>query len=342
LYKWQEYFSWEQIAGSNGHSPFFPYCFEFSQPPAGYSAGSLSFSISHSAACTDRFKLKLAGATRDGALSLAFHFDSRLFRREDIARLAGQYLTLLGSAVASPESALTDLKILSQADRAQVLRRFNPASLSLPPAQVIHQLIAAQALRRPEARAVVVEEQELSYGELNRRANQLAHYLQKLGVGPEVLVGLCLERSVELVVGMLAILKAGGAYLPLDPALPAERLAGMIADAQPRVLLTERRLAAGLGTGVVCLDEDWEKIAQESEQEPPQRVGPENLVYVLFTSGSTGRPKGVALEHRHLCSYVQSVSERLKLPEGASYATVTTFAADLGHTAIFPALSSGG
>jgi len=240
---WQECFSWEQIEidGYKGEGvPFFPYCFEFGDKCASYKAGPVTFSISHQSACIDRFKLKLTGLGRPGpgdALSLALHYDSRLFRRDDIARMAEQYMTLLGSAVATPEAALTDLKILSQAERAQILRRFNPAPPSLPPAQVIHQMIAAQ---EPKARAVVVEEQELSYGELNRRANQLAHYLQKMGVGPEVLVGLCLERSVDLVVGMLGILKAGGAYLPLDPGLPAERLAGMVADAQPRVLLTQR------------------------------------------------------------------------------------------------------
>src|SRR5262249_19811475 len=156
----------------------------------------------------------------------------------------------------------------------------NRLAPSLPRPPLIHQLIAAQAARQPEAPAVVVEERELSYGELNRRANQLAHRLQAMGVGPEVVVGLCLERSVELLVGMLGILKAGGAYLPLDPALPAERLAGMIADAGPRVLVTRRELAeqfpmmdgrsqsGGDEPAALCLDRDWERIAQESEENP--------------------------------------------------------------------------
>src|SRR5262249_24335053 len=170
------------------------------------------------------------------------NYDSRLFRREDIARLSEQYQTLLWSAVTTPEAALKDLRILSQAERAQLLQQANRLAPSLPRPPLIHQLIAAQAARQPEAPAVVVEERELSYGELNGRANQLAHRLQAMGVGPEVVVGLCLERSVELLVGMLGILKDGGAYLPLDPALPAERLAGMIADAGPRVLVTRREL----------------------------------------------------------------------------------------------------
>jgi amino acid adenylation domain-containing protein len=347
LHKWQEYFSWERIAGSNGHTPFFPYCFEYSRRGDDYAAGAIRFSIARSAVCTERFKLKLAGLhSTDSvdAMSLAFQYDSRLYRREEIARLSEQYLVLLDSAATMPEAAIADLKMLSQDERAHILRRFNPAPLGLPPAQVIHQLIAAQALRCPEARAVVVEDQELTYGELNRRANQLAHFLQSKGVGPEVLVGLCLERSVELLVGMLGILKAGGAYLPLDPALPAERLAGMIADARPAVLLTHSQspIRDSQSAILCCLDTEWETIARESEAEPQSDVGPENLVYVLFTSGSTGRPKGVALEHRQLCAYVQGVSGRLGLPEGASYATVTTFAADLGHTAVFPSLAGGG
>ncbi len=403
LYKWQEYFTWEQAAGSNGHldtAPFFAACFEFAEQPAIFQAGPITFSVLRHHACVDRFKLKLAAIRRPDCLSLDFHYDASLFAREDIERLAEQFLALLGSAVAAPEAAIRDLNLLGSAERDRILCQFNPHPTRFSP-RTIHQLIEAQAALNPEATAVVVEDQRLSYGELNRRANQLAHHLQKLGVGPEDIVGLCLERSVELVVGMLGILKAGGAYLPLDPTLPAERLARMVADARPRAVVTRRGVGSGewgvesgdksLGMKVaenfgshppglerhfsvlhfsvesgfnrkmgdrkifsssrgddfrncpvVCLDVDWEVIERESVENSVSDVGPEHLVYVLFTSGSTGKPKGVGVEHRQLHAYLEGVRERLGLPDGASYATVTTFAADLGHTAIFPALCGGG
>ncbi|MGE0127969.1 MAG: amino acid adenylation domain-containing protein [Blastocatellales bacterium] len=357
---WQECFTWEQIAdstNSNGHKdavngvPYFSFCYEFSEQRASYNAGPVIFSIAHQYACIDRFKLKLAVRRCQQALTLVFHYDTALFARDDLERLAGQFLTLLGGAVATPEAAIKDLNLLGSSERSRILRQFNPSQTSLSP-EPIHHLFEAQAALKPAVTAVVVDDQRLSYGELNRRANQLAHHLRKLGAGPEDIVGLCLERSIELVVGMLGILKTGGAYLPLDPALPVERLAGMMADAKPRALVTQERLRiadCGLRNAdgrhqpeMILLDRDWEIIARESEENPRSDVGPEHLVYVLFTSGSTGRPKGVAVEHRQLHAYLEGVRERLRLPDGASYATVTTFAADLGHTAIFPALCGGG
>jgi amino acid adenylation domain-containing protein len=365
---WQECFTWEQIDEKS--VPFFPLCYEYSEPYAGHQAGSNAFSVAHLYACTDRFKLKLAALRRADRMTLDLHYDAGLFARDDVERLAGQFLALLGNAVAAPGAALKELSLLAPRERDQILRQFNPPPTSFSP-RPIHHLIEAQAALKPEATAVVVEDQQLSYGELNRCANQLAHHLRSLGVGPEDLVGLCLDRSVELVVGMLAILKAGGAYLPLDPTLPADRLAGMIADAGLRVMVTQERLrntecgmrnadmtarsaipnsqssisdpqSANRNPVVVCLDTEREMIARESEENPCSNVGAEHLVYVLFTSGSTGRPKGVAVEHRQLHAYLEGVRERLGLPDGASYATVTTFAADLGHTAIFPALCGGG
>jgi amino acid adenylation domain-containing protein len=374
---WQECFTWEQIDGYKAEVksiPFFSLCYEYWEQPASYRAGTVSFTITDLYTCIDRFKLKLSALRRSDGLSLTIHYDAQLFRREEIGRLAEQYLSLLRSAIHAPEAVLKELEILSQGERGRILREFNRVGRQAErEAEPIHQLIEAQAVRQPEAVAVVVEEQELSYGELNRRANQLGHYLQGLGVGPEEVVGLCLERSVELVVGMVGILKAGGAYLPLDPVLPVGRLRGMLADGGVRVVVSERRLGEELGLlggewgrgrgeegerggleepeispplsrspSVVYLDADCERISQESEENPVSRVGVENLVYVLFTSGSTGRPKGVGVEHRQLYNYVEGVRERLGLPEGASYATVTTFGADLGHTAIFPALCRGG
>ena len=225
---------------------------------------------------------------------------------------------------------------------------FNQSSTSNPKfAQdsCIHQLFEKQAEQTPDRMAIIFENQQLTYGELNKKANCLAHHLQKLGVGPEVVVALYTDRSLDAIVGLLAILKAGGAYLPLDTALPAASLAFRWQDARSPVLLTQTHLAANLSDRppqVICLDADWDAIAKLSDRNPDSEVTTKNLVYVLFTSGSTGKPKGVAVEHRQLVNYLNGIWEKLELPAGASFATVSTLAADLGNTAIFPSLCAGG
>src|SRR5207249_1430675 len=171
----------------------------------------------------------------------------------------------------------------------------------------LHQLFEAQVGRTPDAVAVVFENERLTYRELDDRANRLASSLRSLDVRPEVLVGLCVERSLEMVVGMLGILKAGGAYVPLDPAYPQDRLAFMLQDAEVSVLLTQQRMAEGLPrhtARMICLDTDWGDIAQECDENPTSRATPENLAYVIYTSGSTGRPKGVAIEHRNTVAFI--------------------------------------
>src|SRR4029453_10656490 len=208
-----------------------------------------------------------------------------------------------------------NLPLLTKTERQQLVE-WNDTKTDYPQDRCIHQLFEAQVERTPDAVAVVCEGQQLTYQELNRRTNQLAHHLRELGVGPEVMVAICMERSLETVIGLLGILKAGGAYVPLDPAYPKERLAFMVKDAQAPVLLTLERLVAELvedrgskpvlseaeGIGdrdsrssilnsriqVVCLDSGWEVIARESEENPISSTAPENLAYVIYTSGSTG------------------------------------------------------
>jgi amino acid adenylation domain-containing protein/FkbM family methyltransferase len=194
--------------------------------------------------------------------------------------------------------------------------------------------------------ALVFEQHRLTYRELNRRADQLARHLRTLNVGPETLVGLFVERSLEMVVGILGILKAGAAYVPIDAANPQERIAYVLTDAKVQVLLTQRSLVASLPTGVesvVCLDSfDWTRADRPSHDEVAPPVHPGNLAYVIYTSGSTGRPKGVCIEHRSIVNYVLGISERLRLEPGMNHATVSTIAADLGNTVVFPALTTGG
>src|SRR5262249_6225264 len=203
---------------------------------------------------------------------------------------------LLEAAVAEPERAIGRLDILSAAERHTILHEWNDTAHALPSA-TLPELFAAQVANNPDAIAVVFEEHSLSYGELDARANQLAHHLRDVGVGPESVVGLCVERPLEMIIGLLGILKAGGAYLPLDPTYPQDRLGFMLTDAGARVLLTQASLADVLPNVAYafCLDRDWKLLAGQSDKNPTHAVSAQNLAYVIYTSGSTGRPKGISV-----------------------------------------------
>jgi len=233
---------------------------------------------------------------------------------------------------------------LSEREYQSLVIDYNDSAAAYPADKTIVDLFEAQAGRTPNQTALVFEEQRLTYGELNRRASQLAHYLRGFGDGPDVLVGLFVERSAEMIVGLLGILKAGAAYVPMDTAFPPERIAFLLADANVTVLLTQTSLLASLPAGgarAVCLDIfDWS--GSEKPAQSDFRVRPENLAYVIYTSGSTGRPKGVCIEHRNIVNYALGVGDRFQFRPGMNHATVSTIAADLGNTVIFPALISGG
>lgn len=346
--KWQECFSWRDMPGINADdaaSTFFPLCFDYQEFNEIRSEAGISFSIDRQYVCTDRFRIKLACVCFNGAQYLEFHYDPASFAAEDIHLLAEQYRSLLDAALKNPRARLVELQTISQEERRKLLIEFNDTRTDHASDECIHYFFEEQARLRPDDLAVVFEDQQLTYEALNRRANQLARYLRRLGVGPEALVGLSVERSLDMVIGLLAVLKAGGAYLPLDPSLPKERLSFMIDDARPLAVLTHRGYSQSLSgdvTRVIELEAESEVIARERSDNPASGVKPGNLAYVLFTSGSTGRPKGVAIEHRQLVNYLRGVSERLSLPAGASYAMVSTFAADLGNTVLFPALCGGG
>ncbi|HEV3008244.1 MAG TPA: AMP-binding protein, partial [Burkholderiales bacterium] len=206
----------------------------------------------------------------------------------------------------------------------------------------LHELFEAQAARTPDAPALAFEDRKLTYRELDLRASRLAAHLAGLGIGPDATVGLLVERSLEMVVGILGILKTGGAYVPIDPAYPAERVAYMLSDSNAAAVLTQASLADKLpdsGLRAVRLDEFAWNLENRPNASP---VEAQHLAYVIYTSGSTGQPKGVGIEHRNIVNYVLGVIERLQLEPGMRYATVSTIAADLGNTVIFPALASGG
>jgi amino acid adenylation domain-containing protein len=253
---------------------------------------------------TAKFDLALFIWEEEGGLKVQSEYNTDLFDAATITRMLTAFQNLLRGVVVDPDQPLSALPLLTNTERHQLLVEWNKSHADYPN-RCIHELFEAQAARTPDAVALVFEDKQLTYRELNRRANQLAHYLRKRGVGPESLVGVCLERSLELVVGLLGILKAGGAYVPLDPGYPPERLAFMLEDAQVPWLLTEQRLWDKMNVGqdailshIVRLDADWEAIAEESEQNPASGVTADNLAYVIYTSGSTGRPKGVLGLHR--------------------------------------------
>ncbi|HZI13113.1 MAG TPA: amino acid adenylation domain-containing protein [Myxococcus sp.] len=293
-----------------------------------------------------KLDITLSVTETDQGLACAWMYSTDLFDAATIARMAGHWQRLLSGACASPEQRVSRLPLLSEEERRQLVLAWNDTQEELPQA-CVHQHFEAHAAQAPDALAVVCGEEQLTYGELNQRANQLAWHLRMLGVEPETRVGLLLERSTEAIVGMLGILKAGAAYVPLDPAATqaADRMAFMLQDAGALLVVTDEALAdelPSLGLMMVCVDSDADAIATQPTHNPDVAVAPEHLVYVIYTSGSTGRPKGVAIEHRQLDHYVRGVSARLKLPERASLASVSTLAADLGNTALFPALCRGG
>ncbi|MCW6052944.1 amino acid adenylation domain-containing protein [Lyngbya sp. CCAP 1446/10] len=294
---------------------------------------------------TAKFDLMLFLENTAAGLIGQWEYNTDLFDATTIARMAGHFQTLLEGIVANPQQKVSSLSVLTEQEQHQLLVEWNNTTKEGSFDKCIHELFEEQVTKSPDAIAVVFEEEQLTYFQLNQQANYLAHHLRTLGVGPEVLVGICVERSLDMVVSLLGILKAGGAYLPLDPALPKESLAFRLQDAQVPILLTQKGLLkreeAQVQT-VLYLDADWELIAQESDANPKSEVIPKNLAYVLYTSGSTGQPKGVAIEHRQILNYLHTILDKLQLPTGASFATVSTFAADLGNTAIFPALCTGG
>ena len=241
----------------------------------------------------------------------SFEYNCYLFDEETIQRIAENYQVLLESIIANPETPVDALSLISTAERERVLFEWNQTQAETAP-QCVHQLFETRAKQNPEAVAIIYGEQRLTYGELNSRANQLAHYLQTLGVTPESLVGLCIERSLEMVVAVFAILKAGGAYVPLDISNPPARLAFILEDADVSVLLTQSSLCSKLPAPIeqtICIDRDWHLIEQQPQDNLNLDLDISNLAHIVYTSGSTGKPKGVMLSHGNLSHYAQSLQK---------------------------------
>ncbi len=293
---------------------------------------------------TAQFDLSLVVEPTERGLIAAFEYNTDLFDAAAIARMLGHFQTLLLGIVANPQAKLSDLPLLTEAEKHQLLVEWNNTQVDYPQQLCIHQLFEAQVERTPDAVAVVFEHQQLTYRELNDRANRIAQYLQKLGVGPEVLVGICVERSVDMVAGLLGILKAGGAYVPLDPAYPRQRLAFILSDSQMPVLLAQQKLVPTLPESqarVVCLDTPWEESHQGNTCNPTLEATPENLAYVIYTSGSTGQPKGVQILHGALANFLSAMQLTLGLSQEDILLSVTTISFDIAALELYLPLIVG-
>ncbi|MEM7129202.1 MAG: amino acid adenylation domain-containing protein [Chloroflexota bacterium] len=296
-----------------------------------------------------QFELTLSMNESAQGMKGILEYNTDLFDKSTIQRMVKHFQALLTAIATHPDQSVWTLPLITEGEQQKILVKWNETQRDYEQESCIHQLFEAQVEQTPDALAVVFAESEgtnsledkssslLTYRELNERANQLARYLQTLGVGPNVLVGLCVERSVEMVVGLLGILKAGGAYLPLDPSYPQARLDTMMEDAQTPVLLTQSKLVdqivkpqsavkngAAFVSAVVCLDTDWETIGQGSKGNPASHATADDLAYVIYTSGSTGQPKGVQLAHQGLCNLIQAqisnfeVGPKSRIPQLAS------------------------
>ncbi len=280
----------------------------------------------------------------EGELAGALGYNADLFADSTMKRMSEHFQILLEAVIAKPDVRLSELQMLSGAEREQVLVEWNETAREYPREKCIHELFEEQVERTPEAVALVYGEEQIGYAELNRKANQLAEHLRELGVGTDVLVGICMERSVDLVVGLLGILKAGGAYVPLDPAYPKDRLAFLLQDADVKILLSHRRLLTGLpfqGIRIVAVDTDSEIISRASDENRPAMATPQKLAYMIYTSGSTGKPKGVLTQHSSLVNYIDSARVEFGLGPGDRVLQFAPVSFDAAAEEIYSCLTSG-
>ena len=339
--EWQEYFDPGTSANTVGDS----LAFDFEQRQSFYAAGPVSFSVIRQHVCFSPFKLKLSCVQSEEAISAELQYNREVFEPATIKRIAEYFQRFVAAVLQNSEVNFEAIEILDETERRHLLVELNQTATDLPDGKCIHELFEDQVARTPEGVAVVSGNQELTYDELNVRANQLAHLLRSRGIGPDARVGLSVERSVETIVGLLGILKAGGAYIPLNPDQPRDRLAFQVAESGASIIITNIGAVTNQSleaTETIDLDRDRALLQTQPSTNPESITQRENLVYVIYTSGSTGMPKGVAVRHRNLVNYTQFMLRRLKIDRPLNFATVSTISADLGNTCIFPALVSGG
>ncbi|MDF2629023.1 MAG: hybrid, partial [Symbiobacteriaceae bacterium] len=328
------------------HAPLFQVMFSMESMPVGLHAQhGLTFApfvVGHD---TSKFDLTLSVQETDDGIVGALEYSTDLFDAATIERLAGHFATLLEGIAANPDAPVDALPLLTEAESHRLLTEWNATQRDYRTGLLISQLFEEQVARTPDAAALVCGRERISYRELNDRANRLAAYLRELGAGPDGLVGVCLDRTAEMVVALLGVLKAGGAYVPLDPAYPRERLAVIAEEAQVKLLLTRQQFA-GLVTApnarVVAIDTEWAEIAGRSGENAPSAALETNLAYVIYTSGSTGRPKGVAITHASAVTFIHWALETFAPRELAGVLFSTSICFDLSIFELFATLSAGG
>jgi natural product biosynthesis luciferase-like monooxygenase protein len=349
-----------QPARDPSRSPIFQVMFVLQKPPLLGDQGLAAFALNEEGARmrlgsfemeslalnhrVAQFDLTVAMVESQAGLAGSIQYNSDLFDPETIAEIAERFVTMIEGSLARPRQKVADLPFLPAAEQQQVLCGWNDTQVEFDSERCVHQWFEEQVGIDGAATALVFEAQRFSYGELNARANQLAHYLRQLGVGPESRVALCVERSPEMVIGILGVLKAGGAYVPLDPAFPAERLRYMLGDSQAEVLLTQRRIASRVALGckeTVLLDVWGEELDRQPVTTPETRITADHLAYVIYTSGSSGRPKGVMISHRNVGNFFAGMDEKIGCAGGDTLLAVTSMSFDISVLELLWTLANG-
>ncbi|HKG80853.1 MAG TPA: amino acid adenylation domain-containing protein, partial [Pyrinomonadaceae bacterium] len=319
--------------------------FEFEERPEAASEGNLIFSVADLYCCSYLFKIKLRCIRKSNDLRCELHYDAASFSVETISTFAETFQEIVRDALHQPQKPVGDLNVINPNERQYLLQTLAGARADYPSGIGFHQLIEDQVALTPHNIAVEIGGLKLTYSELNVRANQLAHYLRSLGVGPEDRVGVCLQRSAEMMIALLGVLKSGAAYVPMDHADPEERLAHILFDSQVKILLTQKDVAEHLPEGLaqtMCLDADEQLLRAESEENPSSNVLPENLAYVIYTSGSTGKPKGTLITHRGAVNYLCWSRDYYKVKEGNGAVIFSPITFDMVVTSLFAPLLTGG
>ncbi|GHO70204.1 hypothetical protein KSC_090960 [Ktedonobacter sp. SOSP1-52] len=345
--EWQEYFSWQFVEAedSDAEEPFCPFGFSYEALPLPWQTGQIEWRVIDQGMDLDYFKVNMVCLRSAEGLRVALHYDHRAFRQQDIQRLQQQWQIVCEQVLANPDVVIDTLHLLTEQEKHLMVSEWNATQANYPVHQGIHKLFEAQARQHPQAPALRYGELLLSYGQLEQQANQLAHLLLTAGLQPGGHVALCLPRNHWTIISLLAVLKAGGVYIPLEVDVPAARLQALLQQLEPALILSSKQLEDRLPSStapVLLIEMLVQQLTGQPVTTPEIKVNRDSLAYIMYTSGSTGVPKGVEIRQESVSNYTQALCQLLEVKEGWHFATVSSLAADLGNTAIFCGLASGG